>query len=176
MSKYEITEKVVAQRSVRCYIPTPSDEEGSEGGNFYTATSDFDHVTIDYLGKVRLERIPTVVELLESAIREDTQRAEDYGSHGLGIYLSETDEEFRESVKDDVPFAVIEPNLKDLWMGTNGYAQENIKFITTYTLMRYSNLYTLFEGPYTLFNFSYYELEGLAALLKEFLPQDKETA
>lgn len=179
MSKYTITEKVITQRSVTCYIPfqgEEQEEDGSAGGSFYTATSDYDNVVIDYLGKVRLERLPAIVELLEAAISEDTQRAEELGSHNLGMYQYDTEEEFREAVEEDVPLRVIKPKLEDMWMGSTGYAHETVKMVTSYTLMRYSNLYTLFEGPYTLFSFSYYELEGVTSLLKEFLPRETPTA
>ena len=165
---FTINERTITNRVVNCFIPYPDDEEG--GGWNYKATTDGDVLYVDFLGNVRLKHLPTLVNLLETAIKEDINRAEEYGSITFDYTTYYGDEEGFEAAFQESKAPVVGMNPDDFWI-CNGYTVDHQqKSISTITLLRASSRYIALEFGNPMISFDFQELEGITALLKKFLP------
>ena len=169
MRPFTITERVTSNRILNCFIPDPNDNSG--GGWSYKATSDGEQVTVEYIGSVRLKHLPTLVSLLDIAIKEDNNRAEEYDSITFDFLSYESPEHFEEGLEEfNTP--VVGMNANDFWICSGPSVDRVQKSITTLTLLRASNRYIAMEYGHPMMSFDFHELEAVTALLKRFLTQD----
>jgi hypothetical protein len=168
---YTITERTSVTRTLNVFIPYPDEDEG--GGWSYNATSDHDNVSIEFMGYFPRKHLPTLIELLETAAREDKNRNEEYGSPSFNYdtYEKEEEEQFRADA-DERKLPVIGIAPEDFWICNGASIRKDLRDIATITLMRASNRYVALNIGYPNLSFNTHELEAVTALLKNFLPEE----
>lgn len=179
MDDFKLTERKTVTRSVNVFIPYPKDmlEDGDSGGWSYTATSDHDNVYIDFMGNFRLKHLSTLINLMEIAVKEDMNRNEEFGSPSFDFTTYERDEldEFELDIEDrKLPTIDLVP--EDIWIINGVSVDRNQRSLSAITLMRASNRYVVLEIGSPSLSFNAHELEAVIALLKEFLPEDKDNS
>lgn len=172
MTEFTLRERSTTTRHVSVFIPYPEEDEG--GGWSYTATADSDNVHIEFAGHVRIKHLPTLIELLELAAKEDTTRNEEFGSQTFDFttYEKGEEEEYQNDLEErKLPVIGIVP--EDFWIANGASVDKTQRSISTITLMRASNRYVVLEIGYPNLSFNAHELEGVTALLKEFVLMEK---
>lgn len=177
MTEYKLREHSITTRKVTVFIPYPEEmrEEGDEGAGWaYTATANHDAVSIEFMGDMRRKHLPTLINLMEIAAKEDTNRNEEFGSPTLEFMTFERDamEEFEDTIEDLKTPSIGLP-AEDIWIINGVSVDRNQRSISTITLMRASNRYVVLEFGNPQLSFNAHELEAVTALLKEFLPEGK---
>lgn len=172
---YTIRERSITTREVTVFIPYPAEMGEDDGGGWaYTATADHDRVSIDFMGDMRRKLLPTLINLMEIAAKEDKNRNEEFGSPSFGFNSYDRDEleEFEDAI-EELKTPVIGLPAEDSWIINGASVDRNLRHVSTITLMRASNRYIVLEIGHPRLSFNAHELEAVTALLKEFLPKEE---
>lgn len=175
MTEFTLREHSITTRQVTVFIPYPEDMSDEGGGWAYTATTDHENVSIDFMGSIRNKFVPTLIELLETAIREDTTRNDEFGSPTFDFVTYDKDEEdeFQTAMEDEkLPTVGMVP--EDIWIANGSSVDKQQRSISTITLMRASNRYVVLEIGYPRLSFNAHEIEAVAALFKEIITNKEE--
>lgn len=174
MTDFSITERTISTRKVNCFIPYPDDNEGG-GWSYNASITDFDNLTIDHIGNIPLKHLIASVSVMETAIREDKNRMEEYGSISFDFLTYEEEAVFRKEV-EEFKNPIVGMDANDFWICNGATISEDQKSISTITLLRASNRYLLMQYGYPMLSFDAHELEAITSLLKRFLPESEQTA
>jgi hypothetical protein len=176
MTEFTLRERSTTTRHVTVFIPYPAEmlEDGDGGGWSYTATADHHNVSIEFMGNMRRKLLPTLINLMEIAAKEDKNRNEEFGSPSFGFESYDRDEleEFEDRI-EELKTPTIGLPTEDFWIINGASVDRNLRHISTITLMRASNRYVVLEIGNPQLSFNAHELEAVTALLKEFLPEEE---